>query len=132
MTPPGGPQDETQVRQLEARRQAALVALDMEALADMFAEDIVHVHTNGMVHDKAEILSHIRSRAQFVAVERHNLMVRTYGDTAVLTGDLINSLRVPGEKEPRIMKAFATQVVRRTDGVWRFVSFHACLGQSQA
>ena len=132
MTLSSSGQDEMEVRQLEARRQAALVALDMEALADMFAEDIVHVHTNGMVHDKAAILSHIRSRAQFVAVERRNLVVRVYGDTALLTGDLINSLRIAGEEEPRIMKAFATQVMRRTDGVWRFVSFHACLGLAPA
>jgi len=132
MTLSSSAQDEMEVRQLEARRQTALVALDMEALADMFAEDIVHVHTNGMVHDKAAILSHIRSRAQFVAVERRNLVVRVYGDTALLTGDLINSLRIAGEEEPRIMKAFATQVVRREDGVWRFVSFHACLGLAPA
>ncbi|MCX8499689.1 MAG: nuclear transport factor 2 family protein [Caulobacteraceae bacterium] len=132
MTLSSSGQDEMEVRQLEARRQAALVALDMEALADMFAEDMIHVHTNGMVHDKAAILSHIRSRAQFVAVERRNLVVRVYGDTALLTGDLINSLRIADEEEPRIMKAFATQVMRRTDGVWRFVSFHACLGLAPA
>lgn len=132
MTLSSSGQDEMEVRQLEAWRQAALVALDMEALADMFAEDMIHVHTNGMVHDKAAILSHIRSRAQFVAVERRNLVVRVYGDTALLTGDLINSLRIAGEEEPRIMKAFATQVMRRTDGVWRFVSFHACLGLAPA
>jgi uncharacterized protein (TIGR02246 family) len=132
MTLSSSGQDEMEVRQLEARRQAALVALDMEALADMFAEDMIHVHTNGMVHDKAAILSHIRSRAQFVAVERRNLVVRVYGDIALLTGDLINSLRIAGEEEPRIMKAFATQVMRRTDGVWRFVSFHACLGLAPA
>jgi len=132
MTLSSSGQDEMEVRQLEARRQAALVALDMEALADMFAEDMIHVHTNGMVHDKAAILGHIRSRAQFVAVERRNLVVRVYGDTALLTGDLINSLRIAGEEEPRIMKAFATQVMRRTDGVWRFVSFHACLGFAPA
>ena len=123
---------EAEVRDLETRRQAALVALDMDALADMFADDIVHVHTNGMVHDKAAILGHIRGRAQFAAVDRRNLSVRVYGDTAVLTGNLINTLRIPGEEQPRIMNAFATQVARRIDGAWRFVSFHACLGQPQA
>ncbi len=114
------------VKDLEARRGAALVALDMAALDRMFADDIVHVHATGVVQDKKALLHHIESRRQFVAVERPGLEVRVYGDTAVLTGGLLNTLRPPGQAL-RQMKGFATQVARLENEAWRFVSFHACL-----
>jgi ketosteroid isomerase-like protein len=118
---------EAEIIDLEARRGAALVSCDMATLDRLFCDDIVHVHTTGLVQDKAALLAHIESRAAFIAVERRNLKVRVYGDTAVITGDLLNTMRRPGATEPVLMKAFATQVARKVDGEWRFASFHACL-----
>ena len=115
------------VKQLEARRIAAQIELDMATLDAIFADDLVHVHATGVVQDKETLLRHIESRRQFVAIERPGLTVRMYGDTAILTGALINTLQPPGQ-ERRQMKGFATQVARLEEGAtWRFVSFHACL-----
>ena len=116
-----------EVMELEARREAALVRCDIAALETLFWDDLVHVHTTGLVHDKTALLAHIAARAAFIAVERKNLIVRDYGDIAVMTGDLTNTMRRPGVSEPVLMKAFATQVARKADGEWRFASFHACL-----
>ncbi len=114
------------VKQLEARRIAAQIGVDMATLDAIFADDLIHVHATGVVQDKETLLRHIESRRQFVAVERPGLTVRVYGDTAILTGGLINTLQPPGQ-DLRQMRGFATQVARREGGNWRFISFHACL-----
>jgi hypothetical protein len=40
-----------------------------------------------------------------------------------MTGRQVNHERIDGE--PRIIKLFVTQVVRRIDGRWKFVSMQA-------
>jgi hypothetical protein len=50
-------------------------------------------------------------------------MIRIYGDTAIMTGRQVNHERINGE--PLIVKLFVTQVARRIDGRWKFVSMHA-------
>lgn len=110
-----------EVLALEQARQAALAAGDLDALAELLADDLVHVHGNGTVHDKTMLLNHLKGTAR--AVERKRLKVRVYGDTAVITGDNINRLDQP-DGDPRTITVFATQVAHKADGRWRFVSFH--------
>ncbi|MEH3036436.1 MAG: nuclear transport factor 2 family protein [Sphingomonas adhaesiva] len=110
----------------EDRRRAATVAGDIATLDALFADDLVHIHSNALVHDKAGILAHIGARRAFVAIERGPLRVRRYGDVAVLTGRLTNHLTTPDG--PRVLDGMATQVLRREDGAWRFVNFQLTLG----
>jgi undecaprenyl pyrophosphate synthase len=49
-------------------------------------------------------------------------MVRVYGDTAVMAGDILNRINTPG-KESRVIDAMVTQVAVKSGGRWRFVSF---------
>jgi hypothetical protein len=50
-------------------------------------------------------------------------MIRIYGDTAVMTGPQVNHELINGE--PQTVKLFVTQVARRADGRWKFVSIQA-------
>jgi hypothetical protein len=43
--------DEADVLEAEARRQKALIAVDMLALNSRFADDLTHVHTNGLMQE---------------------------------------------------------------------------------
>lgn len=109
-----------EVLELERRRCAAIGAGDMAALEEILADDYAHVFGDGGVSGKA---GYIRQVARVPRTpERGELRVRLYGDTAVVTGPLINRVAYP-DREPEIFDTFVTQVAVRKDGRWRFVSF---------
>lgn len=109
----------------EERRRAALVSVDLAELAALFSDDLTHVHSTGLVHDKAALLAHIKERRAFVAVERGMLDVRVYGDIAVMAGPMTNHMRVDGREV--VLTGFVTQVLRREGADWRFVNFQLTL-----
>jgi hypothetical protein len=47
-----------------------------------------------------------------------------YGDTAIINGDLLNTISTPGEAV-RVVDAYVTQIaIRQAAGGWLFVSWH--------
>jgi hypothetical protein len=94
---------------------------DPAALLDLLGDDHVHVLANGMMTDKAGAAASLRSVPR--VVEPREPAIRIYGDTAVMTGAQVNHERI--NNEPRIIKLFVTQVARRIDGRWKFVSMQA-------
>ena len=111
---------------LERSRREALVADDMAQFAPLVAEDVVHVHTTGIVHDKPALLRHVGEFLRFLSVERGPLMIRRLGpDTAVMTGPMTNTVRRRDGGAPVVVEAFVTQVWACRDGVWQIASFHA-------
>jgi uncharacterized protein (TIGR02246 family) len=128
----GADREETQdelERTLLARERArrdALVADDAAAFADLIADDVVHVHTTGIVQDKAALLGHTGSFLRFYEIERGPLKIRRLApDVAVMTGEMTNLVGRRGTEEKVQVKAFVTQVWARRDGQWRIASFHA-------
>ncbi|MGD9891008.1 MAG: nuclear transport factor 2 family protein [Dehalococcoidia bacterium] len=112
---------EDEVIALEARRGEAIGAGDLEALACVLADDYLHVLAPGKVVNKAEYIEMIRNGPRRPV--RGALTVRVYGDAAVVTGDLTNTIGAPDQVH-RVIPAFCTQVaVREDDGQWRFVSY---------
>lgn len=108
---------------VEGRRQAALIAKDLDALDDLFDESLVHVHAPGEVHTKALLLEHVATRGVYLEISREDLGVRVIGDVAIVTGSITNRMKAPGGGE-RTLSGVVTQVLRRTDdGAWKFVSF---------
>lgn len=108
----------------ETHRQQALIAKDLDALAELFDESLVHVHAPGEVHTKALLLEHVATRGVYLEITRGELEVRVIGDeVAVVTGPITNRMKAPGGGE-RTLSGEVTQVLRRTDdGRWVFVSF---------
>jgi ketosteroid isomerase-like protein len=112
--------DVSELLELEQRRCAAISAGDIEALKSLLSDDYVHVHMTAAVDDRAGHLRAVAKRPR--TTSRGEIHVRIYGDLAVLTGELINLMPVPGQ-EPRAVHAYCHQVALRQDGSWRFASF---------
>ncbi|EJM22896.1 hypothetical protein PMI22_01319 [Pseudomonas sp. GM21] len=113
-----------EVIEAEGLRRTALIADDREAIAQLFTDDLVYVHTTGMVHDKTEYLAYARDVVRYLDVERGRLEVRLYGDIAVMTGSQINTLQKRGEDTPVRGEGFVTQVWLNGPEGWKITSFH--------
>jgi ketosteroid isomerase-like protein len=110
---------------LEKARLDALDRNDIDAIAQMMSEDLVHVHATGMVENRAQYLDGLRALPR--RTKRENLHIILCGDqAAVLTGNVVNSLTRPGQTTLEQTRLIVTLVARREEGIWRFVSFHAC------
>jgi ketosteroid isomerase-like protein len=111
---------EEDVIALEARRAAAIAQKDFTALAGVLGDDYLHVYGDGRTSDRAGYIKEVEAAPRVPT--RGPLKARVYGDVAVLTGDLLNRITYP-DRPTRVLDTFVTQVLRRTNGQWRFVSF---------
>ncbi|MGY4533200.1 ketosteroid isomerase-like protein [Pseudomonas sp. TE3786] len=117
---------EQQLLELEQERRRALVEEDHARVAELFADDLVYVHTTGLVQGKADYLDYARTAVQYLAIERGQLQVRFYGDgLAVMTGPQCNTLQKRGGDQPIRGEGFATQVWALGAKGWQISSFHA-------
>lgn len=105
---------------LETRRCEAIGSGDLSALADVLAEDYLHVLAPGRVVDKTQYIELIRNGPR--RPQRGALHVRVYGAAAVITGELDNHIGAQAEVR-RVIAAYCTQVAVKRGGHWRFVSY---------
>ncbi|MDF7658089.1 nuclear transport factor 2 family protein [Erwiniaceae bacterium L1_54_6] len=109
-----------QLLAFEQQRQRALIAADVETLDSMLATDLIHIHSTGMVHNKAQFLAHVTRMGGFVAIQRDPLAIHIEGDIAILTGNTRNRVRLEtGEEAERY--GFSTLVLRRTARGWQIL-----------
>ncbi len=112
---------EDDVIALETRRGDAIGTGDLEALADVLADDYLHILAPGRTVDKPGYVEMIRNGPRRPV--RGDLKVRVYGDAAVITGDLHNNIGA-ADAVRRVIPAVCTQVaVKQADGKWRFTSY---------
>ena len=107
---------------LEQRRCDAINRQDWDALASMLTDDLVHVHANGLTQDKAVYLQHVSSRPR--RTERRDLTVNMHGDTAVMTGKLVNLMNGEAVSADTPVLA-AMQVWVRSGDTWKQAAFQA-------
>jgi ketosteroid isomerase-like protein len=107
---------------VERRRQRALLEVDLDALDELLDDTLVYTHAHGITHTKAQLLEHTANRRPYLDITRGELLIRVFGDVAVITGPLTNLVRKPDGGE-RTLAGVAIQVLRRDDhNRWRFVS----------
>jgi len=119
------------IRDAERRKQAALLSVDIPALDALFAHDLVHVHSTGLVHNKTELLRHIERRRAFLAIERGPLEIRVDGAIAVMTGRMTSRMLAPDGNGEVLMEGFVTQVLRCTPDGWKFINFQLTLNREK-
>ena len=75
------------VRDLDAKRSAALVAADTKTLADIMVEDATFAHSNGLMQTRAELFAMLERREiRYLSIKPEDARYRRYGDTIVGTG----------------------------------------------
>ncbi len=117
---------EQEVLVAERSRRDALVADDMAAFALLIADDVTHVHTTGIVQDKAALLGHAGGFLRFINIERQDLKVRVIDENhAIMTGGMTHTVARRGHDERVEVQAFVTQVWARRGGRWQIINFHA-------
>jgi ketosteroid isomerase-like protein len=115
----------TELLALERERRRALVEENYPRVAELFADDLVYVHTTGLVQGKADYLEYAKSAVQYLEIERGELQIRFYGEhLAVMTGTQCNTLRRRGGDQSIRGDGFATQVWTLGAKGWQISSFH--------
>lgn len=102
----------------EAERCRAIYEQDWTVLEPMMSDDLTYVHMPGRLEDKAAYLAGVKGRPR--KVERQDLKVRVYGNTAVMTGIMIN--RPPNAES---VTARVTQTWVKDGSGWKMVAFQA-------
>jgi hypothetical protein len=110
---------------LEKARCRAIVERDMATLRALLTEELVHTHTRGNTQNLAEYLAYIEHEMVFRSVERHDLQVCVYSDTAIVWGRLTNTVRKHDDREFVRVEAQALQVWIRLQTGWRQAAFQA-------
>ncbi|MFZ0961773.1 MAG: nuclear transport factor 2 family protein [Terriglobia bacterium] len=115
---------EMEIRSLEARRFQALTKADFPALENLISADLVYTHATGWRQNKAEFLASLRTgELQYRAITPHQVKVRIYGSTAVVTGTASFKAKAKGQEvsvELEYLEVFAKQ-----DGRWQLVAWQS-------
>ncbi len=120
-----------EVVQLERQRQQALMNEDQTAIERLFAEDLVYVHTTGMVQNKAQYLEYARTAVRYLEVQRGELNVQVLGEGVLLmTGPQCNVLQKRAGGDPVRAEGFASQVWVKGEQGWQMALFHGTRSMS--
>ncbi len=117
--------DEAEIRSAENERIAALLAGDGSKLAALLADDLVHVHANGLQDNKDSYLATVTTKLEFLKLERPELTIRLVGDVAIVTGPFDQTMRIRDSGAVLEMQGILTQVWVKQGGNWLQNTFHA-------
>ena len=124
-TPRALPNDSAdRVREVDRERFRAMVENHFEQLAALLADDLVYVHTSGEVESKRQFLDRLRSGSlRYRSIEPTDVLVRTYGDAAVVTGR--SKMAVTTGGSDRQFEILYTAVYAESGGRWQLVSWQS-------
>jgi ketosteroid isomerase-like protein len=112
------------VMDLEATRRAAMVAGDMKSLAELMADDVTYVHSNGMIQKRDELFSMLtRGEIRYVSFNVDAVEFRAYGDTVVGTGTQLIDLTSAGK--PFTSRSRFTVVYAPVGGALKVVAYQS-------
>ena len=108
----------------EQMRQVAQTTNDFDTLEKIFSPDLIYVHSSSVVDSKQSYIESMRSGAVVYKVMRHSdVVVRTFGCIAILTGNGNYDVRVNG-KDVNVVLRFHS-VWKKTDGELKYVSWQS-------
>jgi ketosteroid isomerase-like protein len=109
------------VASLDERRAEAIANQDFDTLLKMMSPDYMHVYGGGTTSDRDDYIKQLKFVPR--SYTRGPLQVRMYGDSAIVSGWLINTARFPN-KPVVTYQVWCTQVAHRVNGQWQLVSQH--------
>lgn len=109
---------------LENQRIEAMTKIDTQALDRILADDLSYTHSTARVETKAEFIAALTSgRTKYESIERGDVKVRQYGDTAVVTGHAKFHVNANGNVVK--FQVRFTDVYAKRDDVWRMVAWQS-------
>src|SRR5262245_50003907 len=89
---------ETEVRKLEREWNEAIVKKDFIALERILGNEFVYIDPVGGLNPKVEMLRGLKdSEASIEPFETEDVVVRVYGDTAVVTGRFRQTVKLKSQ-----------------------------------
>ena len=121
---PSADRDRQELTRLEQVWNQAHERGDAEPLASLWSDDLEVTVPRMPVLKRADALSVAKSgRMKFLRYQTSDLLIRTYGDAAVVTGRLQRSRSMNGKQIDDDWRF--TKVYIRQNDAWRVVAFHA-------
>jgi len=98
---------------------------NIDAVADLFDDELVFVHLNGHISTKREWIQELRTK-HFVynTITLQEASAKVYGTTAVLVGKARFSVTMNGSRGT--YNLVYTEVYTQKDGQWKLVNIHTC------
>jgi ketosteroid isomerase-like protein len=114
--------DVEQVLAAEDRRYAAMVDTDLAVLEELYADELVYTHSNGVRDTKAEYLGKVRSGYyDYHRIDHPVDRVEVVGDTAVVVGRMTADLHSGGTR--KTIDNLSTAVWTRSPTGWRLLAY---------
>jgi len=112
---------EEEVRALERLWNDARAKADVATLDRILADEWTVTHANGTTDSKARYLADLKSGARKFtgSVEEREVVVRFYGDTAIVTGSSDSTVSLNGQAQGGALHF--TRVFVKRNGAWRMV-----------
>ncbi len=109
---------------VEAKRYEAMIAADRTALAPMLAEELVYIHSNGILENKIEFLDAVQAGdIKYLSIVPSETKIRDHGRWAVLTGLIDMTVHTSGKKQSATL--LYTAIYERIDRRWQLISWQS-------
>ena len=119
-----GADDGPRLRNLERELNRAIAQRDAKRVDEMLSDDWMLITGTGRMKTKQDVLAEITlPDLEFQDNDTRDVMVRVWGDTAVLTGTLHQRYRLRGQQQDVTLRY--TDTWTRAGDSWRQVSGHA-------
>ena len=113
--------DERQILALFEAGDKALMNADLEALAQIFADDYIQYDDSGTPHSKQAILDNFRTGAiRYPSIVSTGRKIRVFGGTAVVHGAESDEVEVAGKRSH--VRYLYLDVLLRRSGEWKIVA----------
>jgi uncharacterized protein (TIGR02246 family) len=113
--------DESQILALHQAGDKALMSADLNALADIFADDYVQYNESGQAFTKRDVLNNFRTGAiRYPSIVSTSRKIRIFGDTAVVHGSESDEVEINGKRSA--VRYIYLDVLRKRDGKWKLVA----------
>ena len=114
------------VLHLESNRQAAMLAADTTVLKDLLAEDVVYVHSSGVVEGRTPYLETIASgKVVYEGIQLNIDEVRRLCSDAILLEGTTRMQTIQFGTAKALHNIFMMVWARGNDGVWRMASWQS-------
>jgi ketosteroid isomerase-like protein len=107
----------------DERRRAIMNANDADSLGALLSEDLVYIHSNGLVDGKQSYIDRVRAGpGRYRNLTVKDFKVRRNGSTAICDGEVRFEHGVPGGKTI-VVHAHFLAIWRDEGGTWRLAGY---------